>query len=78
MTIYCYPLQLEERLLELQELETRVQEVWEERRVLYQEELEILHLQRELEQAEHWLSTYEATLRVEEYGVSLLTGGQPV
>uniref|UniRef100_A0A8C8K4M3 Spectrin beta chain, non-erythrocytic 5 n=1 Tax=Oncorhynchus tshawytscha TaxID=74940 RepID=A0A8C8K4M3_ONCTS len=63
--------ELEERLLELQELETRVQEVWEERRVLYQEELEILHLQRELEQAEHWLSTYEATLRVEEYGDSV-------
>ncbi|KAL0969732.1 hypothetical protein UPYG_G00231540 [Umbra pygmaea] len=63
--------ELEDRVLELQELETQVQKIWEERRVFYQEELQILQLQRELEQAEHWLSTYEATLKAEEYGESV-------
>ncbi|KAJ8377542.1 hypothetical protein AAFF_G00256380 [Aldrovandia affinis] len=60
--------EVEKRCMELQELEEQVEQSWEERRLLYQEELEILLLQRELEQAEHWLNTHEATLRTQEYG----------
>lgn len=62
---------MEERIYELEELEVQVQEVWEETRLLYEEELEITLLQRELEQAERWLSSYESTLLAEDYGVSL-------
>lgn len=62
---------MEERIYELEELEVQVQKVWEETRLLYEEELEITLLQRELEQAERWLSSYESTLLVEDYGVSL-------
>lgn len=47
----------------------RVEKVWEETRILYEEELEISLLQKELEQAERWLSSYENTLMAEEYGV---------
>ena len=57
---------------ELQDLQAQIVEVWEERRVEYQEELEVLQLQREMEQAEHWLSTYEATLKAKDYGVRRL------
>lgn len=64
-------LQLEDRLVQLQELEVRVLEAWAERRAQYQEDLELQQLQRELEQAEHWLNTYESTLRAEDYGVRL-------
>ena len=60
---------MEERVCELEELELRVEKVWEETRVLYEEELEISLLQRELEQAERWLSSYENTLMAEDYGV---------
>ncbi|KAM6973270.1 spectrin beta chain, non-erythrocytic 5 [Aplochiton taeniatus] len=63
--------ELEERVRELQELEGRVEDTWEETRAMYTEELEILRLQRELEQAEHWLTTYESTLRAEDYGDSV-------
>ncbi|XP_067099877.1 spectrin beta chain, non-erythrocytic 5 [Osmerus mordax] len=63
--------ELEERVWELQDLQAQVVEVWEERRVMYQEELEVLQLQREMEQAEHWLSTYEATLKAKDYGDSV-------
>lgn len=56
----------------MQDLQAQVAEVWEERRVAYQEELEVLQLQREMEQAEHWLSTYEATLKAKDYGVRRL------
>lgn len=62
---------MEERICELEELEVQVQKVWEETRLLYEEELEITLLQRELEQAERWLSSYESTLLAEDYGVSL-------
>lgn len=62
---------MEERIFELEELELQVQKVWEETRLLYEEELEITLLQRELEQAERWLSSYESTLLAEDYGVSL-------
>lgn len=61
---------MEQRICELEELEMRVEKVWEETRLLYQEDLEIVLLQRELEQAERWLSSYESTLMAEEYGVS--------
>lgn len=61
--------QVEERICELEELEESLQKVWEETRVLYEEELEILMLQRELDQAERWLSSYESSLMVED-GVS--------
>lgn len=47
----------------------RVEKVWEETRFLYEEELEISLLQRDLEQAERWLSSYENTLTAEDYGV---------
>lgn len=62
---------MEERICELEELEVQVQKVWEETRLLYEEELEITLLQRELAQAERWLSSYESTLLAEDYGVSL-------
>lgn len=60
---------MEERICELQELEVRVEKVWEETKFLYVEQLEISLLQRELEQAERWLSSYESTLMAEDYGV---------
>ncbi|XP_036927334.1 spectrin beta chain, non-erythrocytic 5 isoform X2 [Acanthopagrus latus] len=63
--------EVEERVCELEELELRVEKVWEETRVLYEEELEISLLQRELEQAERWLSSYENTLMAEDYGDSV-------
>lgn len=62
---------MEERVCELQELEVRVEKVWEETRFLYEEVLEISLLQRELEQAERWLSSYESTLMAEDYGVGV-------
>uniref|UniRef100_A0A3B4GB01 Spectrin beta chain, non-erythrocytic 5-like n=1 Tax=Pundamilia nyererei TaxID=303518 RepID=A0A3B4GB01_9CICH len=62
---------VEQRICELEELEMRVEKVWEETRLLYQEDLEIVLLQRELEQAERWLSSYESTLMAEEYGDSV-------
>ncbi|XP_056867453.1 spectrin beta chain, non-erythrocytic 5 isoform X2 [Takifugu flavidus] len=58
--------QVQERICELEVLEESLQKVWEETRVLYEEELEILMLQRELEQAERWLSSYESSLMVED------------
>lgn len=66
------PEQLEERLAELQDLEVLVLQGWADRRDLYQEELELQRLQRELEQAEHWLNTYENVLTAEDYGVRML------
>ncbi|KAM8834261.1 LOW QUALITY PROTEIN: spectrin beta chain, non-erythrocytic 5 [Synchiropus picturatus] len=63
--------EVEQRLQELQELEQLVEEVWEETRVRYEEELEILVLRRELEQAERWLSTYEGALTATDYGDSV-------
>uniref|UniRef100_I3J096 Spectrin, beta, non-erythrocytic 5 n=1 Tax=Oreochromis niloticus TaxID=8128 RepID=I3J096_ORENI len=62
---------VEQRICELEELEMRVEKVWEETRLLYQEDLEIVLLQRELEQAERWLNSYESTLMAEEYGDSV-------
>lgn len=62
---------MEERRWELEELEVQVQKVWEETRILYEEELEISLLQRELQQAECWLSSYEGTLLAEGYGVGV-------
>nr|XP_055027307.1 spectrin beta chain, non-erythrocytic 5 [Misgurnus anguillicaudatus] len=63
--------ELEERLVELQELEERLLQTWAERRAQYLEDLELQQLQKELEQAEHWLTTYETALRAEEYGESV-------
>ncbi|XP_034163832.2 spectrin beta chain, non-erythrocytic 5 [Pangasianodon hypophthalmus] len=63
--------ELEERLAELQDLEVLVLQGWAERRDLYQEELELQQLQRELEQAEHWLNTYENVLTAQDYGDSV-------
>ncbi|XP_076022140.1 spectrin beta chain, non-erythrocytic 5 [Genypterus blacodes] len=63
--------EVEDHVYELGELELRVEKVWEETRMLYQEELEIALLQRELEQAERWLSSYESTLTAENYGDSV-------
>lgn len=58
--------QVQERIRELEVLEESLEKVWEETRVLYEEELEILMLQRELEQAERWLSSYESSLMVDD------------
>uniref|UniRef100_A0A3Q3IUH0 Calponin-homology (CH) domain-containing protein n=1 Tax=Monopterus albus TaxID=43700 RepID=A0A3Q3IUH0_MONAL len=63
--------EVEERVCEMEELEVQVEKVWEDTRQLYEEELEIMLLQRELEQAERWLSSYENTLRAEDYGDSV-------
>ncbi|XP_078145742.1 spectrin beta chain, non-erythrocytic 5 [Centroberyx gerrardi] len=63
--------EVEERVCELEELEARVQEVWEETRLLYEEDLEIMLLRREMEQADRWLNSYESTLRAEDYGDSV-------
>ncbi|KAM6918067.1 spectrin beta chain, non-erythrocytic 5 [Lycodopsis pacificus] len=63
--------EVEERISELEELEVRVEKVWEETRVLYEEQLEISLLQRELEQAERWLSSYENSLTAEDFGDSV-------
>lgn len=62
-------MQVEERVRELDGLEMQVEKVWEETRLLYEEELEIMLLQKELDQAERWLSSYENTLTAEDYGV---------
>lgn len=59
------------RISELEELEVQVQKVWEETRILYEEELDISLLQRELEQAEGWLSAYESSLLAEGFGVGV-------
>ncbi|KAM9341571.1 spectrin beta chain, non-erythrocytic 5 [Symphorus nematophorus] len=63
--------EVEERVCELEDLEVRVEKLWEETRLLYEEELEISLLQRELEQAERWLNSYENTLMAEDYGDSV-------
>ncbi|XP_029350237.1 spectrin beta chain, non-erythrocytic 5 [Echeneis naucrates] len=63
--------EVDQRICELEELEMKVEKVWQETRLLYEEELEILLLQRELEQAERWLSSYENTLMAEDYGDSV-------
>ncbi|KAJ8287366.1 hypothetical protein COCON_G00000250 [Conger conger] len=60
--------EVEERLEELQALGQRLEQSWEESRLRYQEDLEALRLQRELQEAERWLSTHEAALRSQEYG----------
>lgn len=60
---------MEEWICELEQLEEHLEKVWEETRVLYEEELEISLLQRELEQAERWLSSYESSLMAQDYGV---------
>lgn len=61
--------QVQERICELEVLEESLQKVWEETRVQYEEDLEILVLQRELEQAERWLGSYESSLMADD-GVS--------
>ncbi|KAK1793411.1 hypothetical protein P4O66_011796, partial [Electrophorus voltai] len=62
---------LEEHIAELQELEVQVLQSWAERKDHYQEELEQEQLQRELEQAEHWLNAYENALCEKDYGDSV-------
>ncbi|KAM7376448.1 hypothetical protein PAMP_006181 [Pampus punctatissimus] len=63
--------EVEERVYELEELEMQVVKVWEETRLLCNEDLEMSLLQKELGQAEHWLSSYESTLMAEDYGDSV-------
>ncbi|KAI5616449.1 spectrin beta chain, non-erythrocytic 5 isoform X2 [Silurus asotus] len=63
--------ELEDRLAELQDLEALVLQGWAERRDLYKQELELQQLQTELEQAEHWLNTYENVLTAQDYGDSV-------
>ncbi|KAL6106061.1 sptbn5 [Pungitius sinensis] len=63
--------EVEERVLELEGLELQVEKLWEETRLLYEEELEISLLQKELQQAERWLSSYESSLTAEDFGDSV-------
>ncbi|XP_029982912.1 spectrin beta chain, non-erythrocytic 5 [Sphaeramia orbicularis] len=63
--------EVESRVYELEELELKVEKLWEETRLQYEEAQQMLVLKRELEQAEHWLSTYENTLTAEDYGESV-------
>ncbi|XP_058844035.1 spectrin beta chain, non-erythrocytic 5-like [Acipenser ruthenus] len=63
--------EVEEKLEELSALETQVLESWEARRELYQEEMEIQSLQRELDEAERWMSARETALSEERYGDSV-------
>uniref|UniRef100_A0A4W4DYW9 Spectrin, beta, non-erythrocytic 5 n=1 Tax=Electrophorus electricus TaxID=8005 RepID=A0A4W4DYW9_ELEEL len=63
--------ELEEHIAELQELEVQVLQSWAERKDHYQKELEQEQLQRELEQAEHWLNAYENALCEKDYGDSV-------
>lgn len=61
--------QVELRVLELQQLEEQLDSLWEELRGFYEEEKELWVLRRDLEQAERWLSSYELTLTCDDYGV---------
>ncbi|KAM8913952.1 spectrin beta chain, non-erythrocytic 5 isoform 3-T3 [Spinachia spinachia] len=63
--------EVEERVLELEGLELLVEKLWEDTRLLYEEELEISLLQKELQQAEGWLRSYESSLTAEDYGDSV-------
>uniref|UniRef100_A0A3B4ZEI6 Spectrin, beta, non-erythrocytic 5 n=1 Tax=Stegastes partitus TaxID=144197 RepID=A0A3B4ZEI6_9TELE len=63
--------EVEDRIGDLEDLELQLEKVWEESRLLYEEELEICLLQKELDQAERWLSSYEGTLTAEDYGDSV-------
>nr|XP_057947283.1 spectrin beta chain, non-erythrocytic 5-like isoform X2 [Doryrhamphus excisus] len=63
--------EVEGRVRELEELEHHVEETWKETRQLYEEMLEVELLQKELQQAERWLSSYEEMLTDHHYGDSL-------
>ncbi|XP_051775707.1 spectrin beta chain, non-erythrocytic 5 [Erpetoichthys calabaricus] len=63
--------EIKEKLNELEELESQLRDCWETCLKQHEEDLEIQSLQRDLEQAERWLSIHEAALKEEEYGDSL-------
>ncbi|KAJ1103984.1 hypothetical protein NDU88_001400 [Pleurodeles waltl] len=63
--------EIKEKLLEQSELARKVADCWEVRKELYEENLEIQLLLRELEQAESWLSAKEGLLLDPNYGNSV-------
>ncbi|XP_069494913.1 spectrin beta chain, non-erythrocytic 5 isoform X2 [Ambystoma mexicanum] len=63
--------EIEEKLLEQSELMRKVGECWEMRKQLYEENLEIQLLRRQVEQAESWLNSKEGYLLDPNYGESV-------
>lgn len=63
-------LKIEEKLSELLELMRKVRECWDMKKDLYEENWEIQLMQRELDQAEAWLTAKEGFLSDPSYGVS--------
>ncbi|KAJ6667277.1 hypothetical protein lerEdw1_017255 [Lerista edwardsae] len=64
-------MEIEEKLSELLELMRKVRECWEMKKDLYEENWEIQLLQRELDQAEAWLTAKEGFLFDPSYGHSV-------
>ncbi|XP_060118338.1 spectrin beta chain, non-erythrocytic 5 [Heteronotia binoei] len=64
-------MQIEQKLSELLELMSKVRESWDIRKELYKENLEIVLLRRELDQAEAWLTAREGFLSDPIYGHSV-------
>ncbi|KAL2098982.1 hypothetical protein ACEWY4_005462 [Coilia grayii] len=63
--------QLKERVVELEELEQALQQSWAEQQELLAHQGQQQQLQRELEQAERWLSAHESGLTADSYGDSV-------
>ncbi|XP_078515770.1 spectrin beta chain, non-erythrocytic 5 isoform X2 [Lissotriton helveticus] len=63
--------EIKEKLLEQSEFMRKVADCWEVRKELYEENLEIQLLRRELEQAESWLNAKEGFLLDPNYGDSV-------
>ncbi|KAK0147078.1 Spectrin beta chain, non-erythrocytic 5 [Merluccius polli] len=63
--------EVEERGRELEEVQAELLLLWEETREEQEEVMELLLLQREVEQADRWLTSYQHTLTSEEYGDSV-------
>ncbi|XP_077178896.1 spectrin beta chain, non-erythrocytic 5 isoform X2 [Paroedura picta] len=64
-------MQIEQKCSELLELMSKVKESWDTRKELYKENWEIQLLQRELDQAEAWLTAREGFLSDPSYGHSI-------
>ncbi|XP_061631327.1 spectrin beta chain, non-erythrocytic 5 isoform X2 [Phyllopteryx taeniolatus] len=63
--------EVEERVRELEDLECVILKTWEETHRAYEEDLELKRLQKDLDQAERWLSSYEDSLTSGHYGDSV-------
>ncbi|XP_057715583.1 spectrin beta chain, non-erythrocytic 5 isoform X1 [Corythoichthys intestinalis] len=64
-------IEVEERVHELEDLERLVFKTWDETHHVYEKDLELKLLQKELDQAERWLSSYEDCLTSAHYGDSV-------